>query len=535
MMTNEVKEILIASVLALVLGLCAVASPASLPAKAVIKGGEKVAAKAGLRVAGEGAVRGGAKLAAVTAEREAAKSLALGAAAKTGERLTAGKILAGGAAVALVAGTCKSADGVQTALSGIGEAARENPDVAEHVADSLTAPFRHLLLAGGAMLLVGVAWFIWPWFSLARNASRYAAAKREMAMRRAAQASANAPCDGAGAVNASAVQEPSAARSGFALMRQLMIVAALALICTFVIRGFVGGGTSSSALDAGGASSLKSKAAKRAEAVARMRSEYKASIDRHYANFLSEVKDVASQQFGVVRDGIPGVVSQYGMVSRCKQFVWDLARDKAFGGDRAGEGVRKDLEADYFAGLYQARDKVNACLVEFLRNADAARRAFRIELETELDSVELPGDEAYRALLEKCGEGIEAKKDELSIAQVVAGIDLAFEAVFIRSTVAAASVLLGGLATRMATSATFAVGAALADSPVCPIGDMIGAGVLLGATLWSIRDINRAAKVLPEELGKTLTSATNDCEQHTLDEVKSSGEKIYRAYCDIRG
>ena len=42
------------------------ASPVS---TAVVKGGEKVAAELGLRVARKSAIRGGAKLAAVTAER----------------------------------------------------------------------------------------------------------------------------------------------------------------------------------------------------------------------------------------------------------------------------------------------------------------------------------------------------------------------------------------------------------------------------------------------------------------------------------
>ncbi len=56
----------------------AFASPASLSAKAVIKGGEELAAKLGLRTASEAALRGGAKLAVVTTEREAAKHTAGG-------------------------------------------------------------------------------------------------------------------------------------------------------------------------------------------------------------------------------------------------------------------------------------------------------------------------------------------------------------------------------------------------------------------------------------------------------------------------
>ena len=74
------KKIMIEVVSVFVLGVTAIASPASLSTRAVIKGGEKVAAKLGLRTAGEGAVHGGAKLAAVTAERAVAKRTAGGVA-----------------------------------------------------------------------------------------------------------------------------------------------------------------------------------------------------------------------------------------------------------------------------------------------------------------------------------------------------------------------------------------------------------------------------------------------------------------------
>ena len=200
--------------------------------------------------------------------------------------------------------------------------------------------------------------------------------------------------------------------------------------------------------------------------------------------------------------------------------------------DETGASIKRDLEADYYRGLYAARDRVYECLAAFVKNAESAKEAFRIGLETELDISALPGDDAYKTLLETCGEQIERKKDDLKWGQVNAGVAAALEAVCIRQTVAAAARILGKTGARQAGTMVAGVGAAASDGPL-PVGDTIAAVAILGCTVWSAWDVYQATEVLPKELHATLEATTRSCEEQTVDEVKKVGESIYRTYGSI--
>ena len=535
MKTKEMKEVVVAAVIAFVLGLCAVASPLTLPAKAAIKGGEKVAAKVGLRVAGQSIVRGGTKLAAVTAERSAA-TLAAGNAAKgAGKYITAKNILAAGAGTALVVGAHEMSDGVQQMGEGVKEAVVANPEIAASVAETTVAPMKSATVVGCIALVAFAGWFLWPWIALVRNWNRLAAARRAAAMQVGAAAAA-----GAQEVVDVEPEPPAAGKAGFTRVEVVLIVAGFLLLTALGVWRMVASGDSSdeagwsasAASRADGASGLKAKAAKRAEAVAKMRGEYLASLDRLYAEFKSDVESVAKSRFDAVRAGVPGVAAKFGAFSRCKDLFTSIVSDKMKGGHKTEEGIRRDLEADYYRGLYAARDAVEGCLETFVRNAEGARMAFKLELEAELDSVVLPGDDAYKTILVECGDKIEQKKAALLEGQLDAGLAAIIEAVCIRQTIAAVTKILGRTAVRQAGTMVAGGGAALADGPL-PFLDILAGVAIAGCTLWSAYDVYKATCILPEKLRNTLMSATNKCEAHTLKEVKESGEKIYSAFCDV--
>jgi hypothetical protein len=197
-----------------------------------------------------------------------------------------------------------------------------------------------------------------------------------------------------------------------------------------------------------------------------------------------------------------------------------------------GQSIKRDLEADFYRGLYDAHDQVKACLITFLKDVEAERQTFRHELEVELDSLELPGDEAFRALLTDGGERIENCKCELLEGQIVAAISAVVEATCIRFTVSTITKILGKSAARMAGSAAVGAGAAVADGPF-PFGDIIGGALVLGSTCWTAYDIWQATKVLPEELRKTLRAVVDDCEAKTINDFKNSGNEIYRIYRNV--
>ena len=526
---NKMKMIIVGIAAIFAMGANAFASPASLSVGTLVKGGEKLAAKLGLRTAGEAAVRGGAKLAAVTAEREAARLTAGAVAGDVAKHVTAGKLLAAGGATAMVVAAHETADGVQQMGEGVKEAVVANPDIADGIAKTVTAPVRWLAAGAGAVLLAFMVWFFWPWVALVRNWSKLAAARRMAAMRNSMPASG-------GAVDA-VVMGPhplASARPGYTHVELILIVAGFLIIAGLGIwRIAVADGgrrRAQPSVPRAGAVHQKEMVAKRAEMVAQLRAEYSTELDRHYAGFLSEVESVAAARFGDVRKGVPGVAGKFGTFSRCKDLLVSIVKDRMDNGARTEASVKRDLESDFYKGLYGAHDDVDACLVAFLEKAEAARKSFCDDLKVELGSIELPGDENFKALLTDGGDRIEECKRALSEGQVAAAVSTAVEAMGIRFTVSTAARILGKAAARMAGSTVAAGAAAVSDGPL-PIGDAVGAVLVVGSTAWSLCDIYRAADVLPSELKSALYSVVDDCESATVAEAKAAGARIRDAYC----
>ena len=528
------------------------ASVLSAPVKAVARSCEKAAVKLGIRAAEKPIVRGGAKLATVTAEREAAKAATHSMIKTIAKEATPKKILATGAGTAMVVAGHEVADGVQRYLDekgkgeramgdGVGKAAENHPEVAIAVGTSTTenplaSYVKYFYLAGVSALVVVGAWFLWPWVVLIRNLSALAARRRAAAMR------------GGEVIDVTPMPvgniEPTN-RPGFSRLELIFVVASCLVLTMLGVWRMA----ASSSNDAGSSderppapvartegdkaeaqAKQDERIAKRKATIAKLHAAYADAIERHYRNFLSDIENVGDVQFGIVRMGIPAVVDKFGTFSRCKDLFKTIVTDKLKGGDETGNSIKRDLEADYYRRLYAARDRVYGCLENFLRNADCAKETFKLELEAELDEVELPGDDAYKSLLEECGERIEQNKEELKWGQIDAGIAVALEAVCIRQTVAAAAKILGKTAARQAGTMVAGAGAAAADGPL-PIVDAIAVGAIAICTGWSVWDVYKATKILPAELRATLEATTRKCEQQTQEEVRSSGEKIYRTYC----
>ena len=503
------------------------ASPVS---TAVVKGGEKVATELGLRIAGKSTVRGGAKLAAVTAERAVAKRTAGEVAQGMAKHVTAKQILAAGGGAALVVAAHETADGVQQMGEGVKEAVVANPELAGGIAESVTAPIKWLVVTASAAVLFFLVWFLWPWVSLVKNWSRFAAGRRAAAMR------------GTGCTVDVIDVPPSpwtSARSGFTRVELIIAVAGFLLLTAIgVWRIARSGGSDGSTSPVQSDNTTRQEVqvahqevqvAERAKKVAQLQTDYTAAIDRHYAAFVSEVDSVAAARFGNARNIIPRVVNKYGTFSRCKDLLVTLVRDKMDNGCRTANSLKYDLEANFYRGLYDARDRINTCLVSFLKNVESERQTFRHELEVELDSIELPGDEAFRNILIEGAERIEKCKCELAEGQIVAAISAIIEATCVRVTVSTIARILGKAAARMAGSVAVGAGTAVADGPL-PIGDFIGGAVVLGSTCWTAYDILQATEVLPKELCKSLRAVANDCEAKTVMDFKNAGDEIYRIY-----
>ena len=481
----------------------ATASPLALPAKiAAREAVEKIGARAGAEVGGRALVRGGAALATVTAEREAAKAVSRTTTAAALNNVSPKQILAAGAATALVVGVHEVADGAQTVCEGSAEAIRENPDLAPSVMDRIFKPITAIsVLACGAALAI-LMWFFWPFLALARNGIRLAAVRRAGKSKLGLTAAENSP-------------EPSEAQAGYVRVGMLhWLVGGFTLLTVLGIWR---------AVDSGGYVWIVNP--ERAKRVAGICAKYDEAVKRHLDAFRADVDATATEQFSHVRRNVPHVAAQFGTMSKCGALVKTIVLDKLKGGNRTEDEIKKGLEADYYRGLYAARDAVAGCLGRLKDNLELESRTFRAELGKELASEEQLGDREYRKLLETCGERIEVAKHELSSAQIDAGISVAIEAICIRQTVSIVARILGKAAARQAGTMAAGAGAAVADGPL-PIGDIIGGIAVVGCTAWTTWDVYKATKILPEKLVHTLYGAVDDCERQCREEVLTRGGEL---------
>ena len=536
LMKNLKLKRVLALMIAAVAAFCVWASPWTLPVKAAMVGAEKIGGRAGGHVVGKAAVRGGTALAAATAKHEAAKATAHAAVGKaTGvaagrivKTVTPGKILAAGGATALVVGAHETADGVQAMGEGVAVAARENPDVAKDLLHEFFALPKHVVVTISICAMALLTWLCWPFLMLVRNWFRLMAARKARAL--------------AAAVPAEEVSKPvgqNLGAAGFARIGVIWAVAGFVLLTVFGVWRFSAVGNTRVDkpvhLDAPskgqmgnapqGDGDMAALAAKRAKVVAELRKNYEATVDRIHMNFLAELDSTARAEFGRVRSGIPRVVEPFGTMSRCTSLVKAIVLDKWKGGTRTEDSVKQDLETSYYSDLYAARDNVAGCLQRLAANLASARSLLAVQLEEELASVELPGDEAYKTLLQDCCERIEKSKQDLAFGQIEAGISVAIEAVCIRQTVSVLASLLGKTAARQAGTMATGAGAAAVDGPL-PVGDIVGGVAVLGCTAWTAWDVYQATRVLPAKLADTLTKVTRDCESQCRDEVKKAGEKL---------
>lgn len=476
------------------------ASPVAPLVRAGTKCVECLGVRLGGRAAGKAVVRGGTKLAAVQAERMAVRASS-STLASISKEMTPKRILATGGAVAAVVGMHEVADGVQSMGQGVGKAVAENPGIAADVADVVTAPIRWIMWA----VLVVVAWMLWPLVRLVRNGVAWWATGKMRQM----EVSREVSCG-------SSAQSRVDSRSG---RIGIQVVLALALLAGLVVLGIyslnrhgVRPGTRGPGTD-----------------VARIRAAYEKAVQSQYEAFLDAVGQTTEVEFGKVKAGIDGTVKQFGTMSRCAGLVKTMVLDKLGGGTRTADSLRADLEADYYRGLYDARDHVVACVEALRSNLEAARRAFGADVKRELALDILPGDEAYDALLIQQGEEIEGAKRALTSKQLDAGVNVALEAYCFRETVAVVTKVLGKTVVRQAGTMAAGAGASVADGPL-PIGDCLAVVVVTGSAVWTAVDVYQATKTLPRDLARILEETTDVCAGQCRREVEELGQKVVCRY-----
>lgn len=470
--------------------------------KPIARDAVKSATRAETKAVSQAAVHAGASrvvAAPALAAVEARRASALRADGAVGKLATPKNIVAAGIGTAAVVGTHEVADGVQSALESTGRAIEENPEVGSSIWDSLIAPVKWLALAVFAAVAAFLTWMFWPFVLLVVRGARLFRAKmsRRLAERTAPgqPETIEMPCAMPGRVN------------GYVLV-------AVAVICLLAVLNVW-------------RISTRDGRANSAEAE-RLSAEFSEEVRRCNADFMAEANSVAAAEFGAVRSKIPSIAKKYGTFSHCCSLVKSLAVDKLSGGHETQDKINAGLEQEYYDGIYSARDALADCVRRHGERLAGFVKNYKAKLSEISPDDALVNNDEFAEALAKASNEIKDAKDNLAVGQIDAAAAVALEAVCVRQTAAAVAKVLGRAAAREAGAAAIGAGAAAADGPI-PVGDCIGAAVVIGCTALSGYDVYKAKKVLPQELEESLRTTVDQCEKRSLRDVAEICERLQQA------
>lgn len=480
-MNKKIKEMIKIQMVAMVvtgMTMCANASIWSTVVKGCEKAmpqtAEKVAVKVGGKVVG--------KTVSASAGRCAASAL---------RGVTPGKIMAAGVAVAAV----KVGHGAQELQTSIGTAVENNPELAPDVAGKIAKPFAAVSKTIAVVLTLLALWFVWPFVRCARAWLQLICISR--------------------AKSRSAASRPVSSADRSLVAGVLFVL----LIATVGLSGCDRANAAEEGRDSAPAcASLADNAA------------YRKNIKMAKMRFNEYLMAGCQEDFADVRAKIPAFVEKYGYYSHCCSLVKSLVGDRLSGRSTTEQKVQDDIEEKFYVSIVTAREQMIERVRAFARELEQIRIR---NVRPAITCTDIPVDEAakFADILELVSDDIEEVKVRLMEEQNGADFTLVLETVMIRETIAAVATLFEGIVAREAASIAAAGATSLADGPL-PVGECVGAAIVVGTTAWSGWDLYKAAKALPRELSQALERTVDACAAQSAAEATELAERLVKIYTE---
>lgn len=261
------------------------------------------------------------------------------------------------------------------------------------------------------------------------------------------------------------------------------------------------------------AARVKLKALSRDFSEAHVR-EYDATV-RAVEAILDRAREVAGERAKESAAPMQGM----GNVAKC---IWMGTQDKVSGGSRLDDHIaaamapatnlmvdtRSDLQVTLDAFHQSTLARLNDFEKESLQIA--AREGVQL---ADLDLDEKTFGRHYRAA------------EDLVRKSAVSVFASALEVALIRTTAGQVVRLLAPLIGRLAGTATVSGGSVLADGPL-PIGDIVGAVIALGGTVWTAVELQQAVQAhqaLPGLIESVITEQLDHLETGSLEGLETLG------------
>lgn len=243
-------------------------------------------------------------------------------------------------------------------------------------------------------------------------------------------------------------------------------------------------------------------------------------------DFMTRLPLIADEQFQTAENNVDAFVKKSTKFTFCTKLMYRMLKDKCTKKDSVSQMLDPLIREHFAQPMAAAQTAIQNELQNFMlqvQENDNQYRAGLMELtQSEVfQKSDFSADEVLVQQLEKLNSDI----TKYAMVKVATAVSAGFEVVFIRATITALRSVGVHIAARMGTTLGIAGASALVDGPL-PIGDAIGAVVIVVGSVWTICDIYKAWRKLPNELRTSLHKMIADYRTQLQNEASQQAKQL---------
>ncbi len=269
---------------------------------------------------------------------------------------------------------------------------------------------------------------------------------------------------------------------------------------------------------------------------------FQSNVEAAYERFVKQIPFADAQSsldaaragttFLASGDGLCGYKALSGMAYR-------LAWDKFKNTNTFEDLVNPPLERHVMTHVKDAVEVYKTKMVSFQRELECEMTAYRADLLLKArefkdftSGLKVLDSETIKDVNDRLSV-FDSQAKEMATKTVFTSIGVVMEAVFLKSTIAAAKTVgkrviapfLAKTVARLSASYAAGAGAAVADGPF-PVGDVVGVMLAVGGTAWMAYDIYKLMDVLPNELERNLCAFVNEIDAGLRENAAEQAKKM---------
>lgn len=262
--------------------------------------------------------------------------------------------------------------------------------------------------------------------------------------------------------------------------------------------------------------------------------EFKKQNQVAFDNFSTDISSVEieiNKRLDVATNNIPEIVKDFSSLGFCGKLVLKQAKDVILKSNDAPEAVNEVLNDRYINYLVEAKAIADESLQKLNHQLASNLNNYQADVIAEFEQVNSNySNDVSKIIIDTI---LDVNKISSEISSSVAGVAIGtiIDVITIKSTLALLKKVCSGVVAKVCSSASIAAISAAADGPL-PIGDIVGAAVVVVTTIWTGYDIYQITKVLPREMETSLIQGVETLRQDLILNIKNQAEESLKLYND---